>query len=276
MGKTSKPHPVVATLAVRKRKRDQQSFKSPGNDTPREFLRLMARSAPRRRPLTLDDGVSRSSKMRRLGQVEPSSDSCSKEDTTKGTEALKMRPRERFVDFASRVDQALPVVGLKRRGKLAETKVNQTRLERKIQRMQAAWRVDDARRKSIEEDAADAMEEENALQGIGASGLAASKKGKKRSERGRVDGGGVEDDDPWEKLKEKRGQRVAVYDVAKAPPDFKRMPKENIFKVTENAKVKVGNVPAAAGSLKRREELSRARRDVVENYRRMIKERREM
>lgn len=58
-----------------------------------------------------------------------------------------------------------------------------------------------------------------------------------------------------------------VHDVVLAPPTLKEK-----FKVSRNgAGMDVANTPTKAGSLSRREELSNARRAVIEQYRAMMK-----
>ncbi|KAG5297882.1 hypothetical protein I7I48_07146 [Histoplasma ohiense] len=127
------------------------------------------------------------------------------------------------------------------------------------------------------------------------------KKIKKRKKSGRVDvlgGGGGSDvddvannnnnnnnddddeddeDDPWAKLnrKAKSMQPANPLEVVQAPPAQLTKPKEK-FKVRGmgGAKVNVVNVPSAAGSLRAREELAEERQSIVEEYRRVMAERR--
>lgn len=77
-----------------------------------------------------------------------------------------------------------------------------------------------------------------------------------------------DDDDPWAELKAKREAPKGLHDVAQAPPSLKKVRQK--FKVKDGAKVQVVDVPNAAGSLKRREELSDARKEVIERYRAMM------
>ena len=86
------------------------------------------------------------------------------------------------------------------------------------------------------------------------------KKGKKKD---------YKDDDPWAELHAKRDKPKGLHDVAEAPPSFKSLPREK-FKIRNGAKADVVDVPNAAGSLKRREELSETRRDVIARYREMM------
>ncbi|KAL8811386.1 MAG: hypothetical protein Q9223_007543, partial [Gallowayella weberi] len=58
------------------------------------------------------------------------------------TEIPKILPGERMGDYAARVDQALPVMGLVGKG-VGERR---TKMERKMQRMQREWREVEARR----------------------------------------------------------------------------------------------------------------------------------
>ena len=81
-----------------------------------------------------------------------------------------------------------------------------------------------------------------------------------------------DEDDPWAVLKSKREAPKGLHDVVQAPPSMNVVPKEK-FKVRNGAKVSVANVPGASGmkSLKQREELSEARKEVIERYRAMMK-----
>jgi hypothetical protein len=190
------------------------------------------------------------------------------------TEMPKILPGERLRDFAARVDHALPVAGLRRKGtvKVEGIKERQTRTEKRLQKMYAAWRVEDARRKEQEEERLEREEEEDeeneAKMGGQSLEIPQSRQSKRRQRMIGEQGG--KDDDPWAELKLRRDQPKGLHDVAQAPPSFQRLPREK-FKVKNGAQVDVANIPAASGSLKRREELSDARREVIERYRAMMK-----
>ncbi|KAI4120700.1 MAG: hypothetical protein LQ338_006824 [Usnochroma carphineum] len=230
---------------------------NPQDDTPRAFTRLMTyASTGRKTPRGLDDGSSAHSQSRKRKRD-------SSQDMDASTAVPKILPGERMGDYAARVDMALPVRGLVGKGRGER----QSRLEKRMQRMQREWREVDRRLRERGE------EEEEVEEDGGGAGKSA-KKGKKRKGKGK---GGVEDDeDPWavvaknrkreqeEKEKEKEGRGgglVGLHDVVLAPPKFER-------------KVKVGDV-VKKGGLKRQVEVSEARREVVEGYRRMMRERRE-
>ncbi|KKZ60456.1 hypothetical protein EMCG_00742 [[Emmonsia] crescens] len=91
------------------------------------------------------------------------------------------------------------------------------------------------------------------------------------------DDGDDDDDDPWAKLnrKAKAMQPANPFAVVQAPPTQLAKPKEK-FKVRGmgGAKVNVANVPAAAGSLRTREELAEQRQSIVDEYRRLMADRR--
>jgi hypothetical protein len=176
-------------------------------------------------------------------------------------------------EFSTRVDQALPVSGLARKGnvKIEGLKERRTKTERKLHKMYASWREEEARRKERLEEAQEQAEEEDdekeAELGGQSVALTQGRRQKRTKQVGEVEDG---DDDPWEELKAKRDRPRGLHDVVQAPPTFKVVPKER-FKVKNNAKVDVANVPNAAGSLKKREELGEARREVIERYRAMMK-----
>lgn len=236
-----------------------------------------------KRPHSLDEGDVPKSKKRKRGADEP--DSADKKKPTTATPAEttkvvipKIMPGERMADYSARVDQALPISGLSRKGKKIEgMKERQTRLEKKIQRRIAEWRVDEDKMKDAEEEARDLADLEDAEHETGAEAVAhyedEDATGKKRK-KGRKGGGGSKEDqddaDPWAKLKLSR-EKPKVYEQAQAPPTFKRLPKET-FKMRNGARAEVGDVPRASGSLRRREELGSTRKDIIENYRRMMEE----
>lgn len=253
-----------------KRKRDvTDDYKE--DDTPRAFARMMQFQATKTRPNGLDDGTTRRAKKAKLSQsltTEVPIHAPSKEKI----DIPKIMPGESLADYSARVDQALPVGGLARKGKvkIEGIKERQTKTEKRLHKMYASWREEEARRKEkleeAQEEEQDAEDEREAALGKEAVRLPEGKKGKRR----RMVGETEDDGDPWAVLSERREKPKGLHDVVQAPPNFKAVPKEK-FKVRNGAKVNVDNVPTAAGSLKRREELSGARRDVIERYRAMMK-----
>ncbi|KAL6239710.1 hypothetical protein BDW75DRAFT_198105 [Aspergillus navahoensis] len=197
------------------------------------------------------------------------------EGKTASKTAPKILPGEKLSDFAARVDREMPLSDMKRSSKPAIPndfpKIKETRTtkhEKRLKRLQAHWREDDARIKereaAVREEREEEMEEQ--LQLWKDWEAEAGKKKKKR--------GGADDDDgpdPWAKLKKKRAA-VNPFEVAQEPPQLKK-PRE-VFKVRGGAKVDVANVPSSVGSLRRREELASERRNIVEEYRRLMAEKR--
>lgn len=235
------------------------------DDTPRAFARLMQlQSSKKRQRSGLGDGnVDRPSKKsrRRTAPNQEDDGQVVESEAIAQPEVPKILPGERLADFAARVDQALPVGGLKTKGKvkIEGLKERQTKKEKKMHKMYAAWREEDARRKEKLEEQKEL--EEDAEAEMDGYGDAFASSGRKKK-------AGVNDEDPWAELKAKRAERMGLNDVVQAPPSFKAVPREK-FKVKHGAKVDVENVPAAAGSLKKREELGQARREVIERYRAM-------
>lgn len=238
------------------------------DDTPRAFARLMQfQTTGKRIPAGLDDGIDgrkKKKQSRRDSDVDPLV--IAKEDvatrTLKEEQMPKILPGERMSDFAARVDQALPVAGLKGkpgRGH-AMSKERQTRLERKMQKMQKGWREEDMRRKEKrEEESDDELEGTTETTEVPAE-WGSTRKGKKRT---------VDDDDPWAGVNAVRtGKQRDLQDVVQAPPQLKRI--KDKFKTHYGARVDVVDVPGTAGSLRKREELATMRRSVVEGYRRMM------
>jgi len=145
------------------------------------------------------------------------------------------------------------------------------------------WREQDKKIKEARQEALDLAEadEDDDMEGgvkwkvdmadeaQSAGGKKKKGKGKKKKMLGEVDDG--DDDDPWAAVKKARNEAPSrLNDVVQAPPVFTKAPREK-FKV-RGAGVDVGDVPKAAGSLRRREELGEVRRSVVEGYRKMMAE----
>ena len=225
----------------------------------------------------LDDGsnTTASKKKRKTDPPQSEDAQVSVPEVSIQSEMPKILPGERLGDFAARVDHALPVGGQARKGKVKVEglKERQTKTEKRLQKMYAAWREEDARRKEKEEERKEqeeeAEEERQATMGGQSTQLpTSSNKIKRRKMTGEQ--GNIDDEDPWAELKARREKPRGLHDVVQAPPSLKAAPKEK-FKVRNGAMVNVENIPTSAGSLKRREELSGARKEVIERYRAMMK-----
>ncbi|MCJ1431344.1 hypothetical protein MMC27_000695 [Xylographa pallens] len=252
------------------------------DDTPRAFARLMAFHTQGVKPRSgLDDGIVKLKKRKRATEA-------SEQDQASAPKLIdtipRIKPGERMAEYSVRVDAALPVSGLINKGgkgtkDLPGVKNPRTKMERKMQRMYKEWREVEAKRKEqAEEERAEIEDEE--LEDESSSRLrgAVAKGGKRKSKAL-----GSDDEDPWAAVGRNRDVQsrnskgairglVGLHDVVQAPPHFSKVPKEK-FKVMDRAKIDVLDVPASAGSLRRREELGQARRSVVEGYRQMMRER---
>lgn len=228
----------------------------------------------------LDDGNDRRSKKKQ--KTAPSARSEESQQIAKTTatdprtgEVLKILPGERMSEFAARVNQALPVGGLSRKGKNADgAKERQTKTEKRLHKMYAEWREEEARRKEKLEELQEQQEEEDEekMAEYGGQNIHLPSNGRKSKKQRMVGEIDDNDDDPWAVLKTKREAPKGLHDVVQAPPSMNVVPKEK-FKVRNGASVNVANVPGASGlkSLKQREELSEARKEVIERYRAMMK-----
>ncbi|KAI9730991.1 MAG: hypothetical protein M1834_005452 [Cirrosporium novae-zelandiae] len=240
------------------------------DDMPKEFKRLMQwQSGAQKRPSGLDDGNEPKNKKRKQG--ENTSDQAKSVDPT--FETPKILPNERLRDFAARVDAALPIKGLVGGKKVPGLKEPQTRKEKKMHKMYDEWREVDRKIKAQKEEELEELEELEEEQmekaGLTWEDIEASKNKK------RIGKGNSKDEDPWAVLKERRKNKEpkSINDVAQAPPQFTKLPRE-VFKVRNGAKVQVGQVPKNVGSLKRREDLEAERKDVITAYRKMMEEKR--
>lgn len=252
--------------AAAKTKRHSKRRRADDDDTPRAFARLMQFQAGQKRPSGLDDGAPKTKKTKREDATLPKSEKTSTVSTGEGLkEKPKILPGEKLSEFAARVDQAIPVSGLKGKNSRVKSaalglKERKTKHERRLQRMQNDWREEDQRRKDKEADMREEMED-NEDNGVNLQ-WQTGKKGKKKR-------GDDDDEDPWAVIKAKRNDRQKhMQDVVQAPPQLKD-PKERA-KVYAGAKVNVADIPGAAGSLRRREELAGERQSIVEEYRRMM------
>ena len=202
-------------------------------------------------------------------------------------------PGESLADFRQRVNQALPLSGVSKTGKKVAGGDGHrvTKHERHLKRLQKGWREEEARIRDREAEAAELAEEENdelaAMWEDKTADLPSTKSGGKKGStkkgKRKLVVGEVDDDigDEWEALRRKRelqeleekdGRKGAIKglnDVVMEPPSFKKLPRE-IFKVKNGARVNVDNVPSAAGSLRKREELGAERQGIIETYRKMM------
>lgn len=233
----------------------------------------MQYQAGKKFPSGLDNGEPRSkAKKRKAPDTKPAPDHAKAAAET--VQAVpKIQPGEKMSEFSARVDQALPVSGLSRKGKsgVEGMKERRTKTEKRMHKMYDQWREEEAKRKERLEEAEEVAEEEEAELETELGGQSVSLPEGKRAKRKRMIGEqkGDDEEDPWERLKLERGGPRGLHDVVQAPPEMKVVPREK-FKTFKGAKVDVADVPAASGSLKRREELGEARRDVIERYRAMM------
>ena len=275
----AKPLPAFTKTAKSKTKQNDQKPKRretastkgyKEDDTPREFARLLQFQATKKRPSGLDDGIDRRAKKRK---TDAPVKAPAPVPVAPAVDVPKIMPGERLADYAARVDQALPVGGLARKGKIKVEglKERQTKTEKRLHKMYASWREEDAKRKDkLEEQQEKEEEEEDEKEAEMGEKALRFPEGRKAKRRRMIGEQADDDDDPWAVLKERRDAPKGLHDVVQAPPSLKVVPKEK-FKVRNGAKVNVANIPTAAGSLKRREELSSARQDVIDRYRAMMK-----
>lgn len=237
----------------------------------------MRQATDRKKLSGLDNGEPRKKKAKTSnGQGEGGKKEADAGSKKAKAEAPKIMPGERMSEFSARVNQAMPVSGLARKGKanIEGMKERRTKKEKQMHKMYAEWRAEEAKIKEREEEAREKAEEEDEEKEAEFGGQKIkfpeserAKKGRKKKEIGETD---ERDEDPWAVLKQQRGKRAALNDVVQAPPELKVVPKEK-FKVKGGARVNVANVPNASGSLKKREELGDARREVIERYRAMMR-----
>jgi hypothetical protein len=284
--KGAKSNGIFTSDNAPSKKGNKRKRKNDTDDTPRAFARLMMFQQGKKLPSGLDDGVKPTKKQKRAADAQKDGKTAPVAEVAK-VELPTIKPGERMSDFSARVDAALPIAGLiNKTGKNGKDplglKVGRTKTEKRMHRMYAEWREQEAKIQDKRQEALELAEEEE-LDEEGrvkwkmepdeteSSSTKKKGKGKKKKAIGEIDDG---DDDPWAVLKAKRGEGPnRVSDVYQAPPTFTKIPKEK-FKV-RGARVDIEDVPKAAGSLRRREELGEVRRSVVEGYRLMMQKNRE-
>ncbi|KAI9658551.1 MAG: hypothetical protein M1829_006777 [Trizodia sp. TS-e1964] len=234
------------------------------DDTPRAFTRLLQFKATGKHPKGLDDGVRQGKGKKRplAGDLNPVTPI---EDPPEKQEIPSIRPGERLHEFGFRVDQALPLSGLVNK-KLVKGKdplgieKSRTKTERKMQKMQKEWRLEDARIKEKREEMDEQLEDFEDPE----SHKTLGPKSKKRK---------LKEDDPWSVLKAARNEGPArLNDVVQAPPQLSK-PTQKLQRSGKAAAV-VANVPKASGSLRKRETLHGVREDILLAYRKLMSDQR--
>ncbi|KAI9834290.1 MAG: hypothetical protein M1826_004214 [Phylliscum demangeonii] len=249
------------------------------DDTPKAFARLMRFQAVGRYPSGADDGSAdrpKGSKKRKRGAGEQPATAIPENGVkaSKSDAAVpKILPGERLGDFAARVDVALPVSssliakGSKARNTELELKPRQTKLEKKMQRMQAEWRKEDLRRREKRQEEMEERGDDDDDAWLDSVPVTDDTSGARRKKGKAAKGSrSRREDDPWEQVRVARNEPPrSLHDVVQAPPKFTNLPRQP-FRVANGARVDVLDVPRAAGSLRRREELGVARREVLDSY----------
>ncbi|KAJ9288015.1 hypothetical protein DTO021C3_4419 [Paecilomyces variotii] len=294
----NKKNTDVANGAATNKKKKSRAGGGLVDDTPKAFARLMQLQKTGRMPSGLDDG-SKTKKRKRDGAGDDNNEKAAKKAqvsaSSKDNPAIpKILPGEKLSDYSARVNMALPLSGISKSRnpasgelpKLRETR--QTKHEKHLRRLQKGWREEEAKIREREQEEREEREAEMEEQldlwkewEAEAGKNKAKKKGNKSKKKKKGKNGldsdidDDDDDDPWEKLKERdRASRPAnPLEVVQAPPQLIK-PRE-VFKVRGGARVDVANVPNAAGSLRRREELAGERKSIVEEYRRLMAEKRQ-
>jgi hypothetical protein len=264
---TAKAKPKPASDLKPKRGNPKNVVEGYGvDDTPRAFARLIAQQTNKRQISGLDDGEDRKAKK---AKTTKSAKDVAKE-AEKAAAMPKIQPGERMSDYNARVDQAIKVSGLIQKGKAVEgIKERRTKKEKQMHKLYKSWREEEEKIQEQKEEAREKQEEideENAAK----YGEEVAFQGGKRSRA--IGESNEKEEDIWAELKAKRGGKTKLNDVVQAPPELVKVREK--FKPIRGAKVDVSNVPVASGSLKKREELGDARREVIERYRAMMREQR--
>ncbi|KAI1178494.1 hypothetical protein F4777DRAFT_576028 [Nemania sp. FL0916] len=253
------------------------------DDAPRAFKRLMAYAGGKKPRSGLDNGdAPRGAKAKKRNAAQEANSTEAKVTDGK-TEAKPTAPTvptilpgERMSEFSARVDAALPLAGLVNKSMNGNKdplglKAWRTHKEKKMHKMYDEWREQDRkikekREEELEQQAEKELEDEES--GVSWKlNIGNQMPGKKKKKRAK------DDEDPWEVLRKQRGEaRPGLRDVAAAPPELTAKPSKQLL--VRGAAVQVNDIPKAAGSLKRREELQAAREDIIAAYRKRMGEKR--
>ncbi|KAI9671495.1 MAG: hypothetical protein M1817_003546 [Caeruleum heppii] len=272
--------PITARKEAKSQKKNIKKNRA-DNDTLKAFARLMQLKANGRYPSGLDDGATtkRAKKRKRTApdkvETDASVHSTSKRPITDAVPTIK--PGEKLSEFSARVNAALPISGLigkKAGGKdPAGVKTRQTKLEKRMQRMQGEWREVDKKKREERETLDEERETADLEHGVLPANLRQTSKRKKGKPR--TGGADSDDGDIWGAIAAARNEAPRrLHDVVQAPPQLTKVPRQR-FRVREGAMVNVADVPKTAGSLRKREELEGARMTVVEQYRELMERKRE-
>ncbi|KPI35520.1 uncharacterized protein AB675_10919 [Cyphellophora attinorum] len=264
---TSRPKAVVALddkdgTAKRSNKRrkpnsagSKQHQARPMDDTPKQFARMMAfQNEGKKLRKGLDDGVVQKPKDGKKKQKKQSHNDTSTNGTqveagadstiatapaAVDTPALKILPNEKLRDFALRVDQSLPLSSIPKHSTkppTTEEKAYLTKHNKRLARMQAAWRSDEERlrqkEQQREEDVLDQKEEEGLLW-MDVDEARRERKGKRKGKEG----------DIWAELVTKRKDGLVggtgglnAGTAVQAPPVLRGV--KNLFKERRDVKAR--------------------------------------
>ncbi len=258
-----------ANVGVKRKRSDAQK-----DDAPRAFKKLMAFASGKRLRSGLDNGVqARGKKQKRPENARASAENQPTQ------ELPTIKPGERMSDFAARVDAALPLGGLVTKtvkdGKdPMGMKVRRTKKEKKMHKLYAEWREEDRKIKERREDELEEAEEkELENEELGISWPLDFDEGESAGKGKKVKKGKGKEEDPWEELKRQRAEaKIGLHDVAQAPPKLQKTVTAKLL--VRGGAVEAGDIPKAAGSLRRREELASVRKAVIASYRRRTKDKR--
>lgn len=200
------------------------------------------------------------------------------------------------------------LVRSQRSGGVNDKGSRQSRTERKMQKMQQEWRENDRRRRERAEEQEDELANETDEIGIsrrlkstqrtaGAGKTNGTKKAKRRRKHQnptdslQTPDEDEDEDDPWAAIARKRAQQqpaadipsaagtrghslIGLHDVVLAPPKLTSVPRMKIKAGSAHPGTERGRAHQIMPGLRGQAELSAARRDVIERYRRMMRERR--
>ena len=216
--------------------------------------------------------------------------------TSPNASHLKPLPGESTSAFSARVNAALPILALQNRQSknlVPGLKERETKLEKRMKRMRAQWWEEEKKIKEKREEGKEELREriEKMGGGIFMDDVIAPQAKKRRGKKRAVGEGELEEEgDIWAQVGRKTqstddtapashlpkapsktakdsGGLVGIHDVVSAPPKFSKN-----LKAKMKAAASKRSSETADGGLKRQVDLGQARKQVIEGYRAMMKE----
>ena len=248
-----------STRTILSKHSDQNVQSYQFDDSPRAFKRLMHLVPP-------TNGKSISSRNGHLTHNKPKS-TRGKDDACDAQ--LRVRGGEKLSDFGARVDQALPIANLVKKSNKRSKTIHKSHQISANDTMQSVCHVkkDKGMQKEAPNADADCSTTFQLNTSRGANDLVSTVANPGKKKRRQLSDAEIHKN-PWSVLEVKRNKPLGLHDIAKSPPELQTLRRAS-------KKNNLGAVGCRTNiSLKRREDLEKAREAVIKDYRRRMAEKR--